>query len=126
VEGLICLLVYEDDPDQMHWLENSLVSVQQTAEFFPFSGLALPYGEYLPTEPTQLAGIALVSGRILRPLFLPEVSIRSWHHSTITALVHVKEAAVDEDGDLAAGHNDVRLPRQIAPVQAIAESHFRQ
>jgi len=101
-------------------------SIQHTAEFFWLSGLTFPDSEDLPAELPQLFCIPLVSRCIPRSLRLPEFSIRRWHHPTVAALVHVKEAAVDEDCELASRHHDVGFARQVISVQAVADTHLAQ
>ena len=60
---------------------------------------------------------AAVALDIRLELGLPEAWSGGGHLGVSASLVEVPEAAVDKNGDLAAGHDDVRSARKVAPMQ---------
>lgn len=83
---------------------------------FGYFCAAFPNREYFPAKLAQLAGVALISRSITASLRLPELGVRGRNHSPIAAGVHVEEATVNEDGDLASRYHNVRPSRQIVSM----------
>lgn len=82
--------------------------------------LALPYHEYPPAESTQFRPIASIPGLISFKLVPPELPACAGQHAAVAAVVAVPEATVHEDHSHAARKNEIRFPRQMPNMQAIA------
>ena len=79
---------------------------------------ALPNGDDLPAVAGKLLAVALVSSAVTGKLGGPELDVRLWCGEGAVGAA-VPEAAVDKDGDLAAGIANVWLAGSGPPVQAI-------
>ena len=121
------LVKHELMPGQLVPATNRLcrgkLSFQPPREFFRFCRFAFPDGDHAPAEFAQGGAVEEVAGDItLQFLFPPDMA--GFRNSGIFAnFVQVPEAAVDKDNRGMAGHDNVRLSREILPVKRKPEPH---
>ena len=81
--------------------------------------LALPHDFDLPAQRPKFPPMPPIALAVSFKLVLPEISIGSRSHSTISAVMAMPKAAMDEDYFPSAGKHQVWRSRQPSIVQAI-------
>src|SRR5882672_12108124 len=93
---------------------------ESLAQPAPILQLALPDRLHPPAERRQGLAAPLVPRPVPRHLADPVVMVGLGDPGASRAVVAVPEAAVDEERQFAARHDDVGLSWQVRPMQAIA------
>lgn len=82
----------------------------------------LPQNDHVPSGCYQFGHVAPVACDILLELAPPAVRVGCWRGTVSAAGMTVPETAVNEDGHLPLGQDDIRAARQILDVQAVSEA----
>ncbi len=85
--------------------------------FFEF---AFPYDNDLPPFIFELGGYALIARFVAGKFLLPILDVAFGGGGILAVFVMVPEAAMHENGDLAAGKRDIRMSDAFLPVAAIS------
>lgn len=91
-------------------------------QLFSIAGFALPDGVNLPSGSAELGVHCSVPRDIACEFIKPKLAIALWRRRSATAGVPVPKATVDKQRYPVSGKNDVRTPRQIAPMHSKAIS----
>ena len=84
--------------------------------------LTLPDGNAVPSHGGYLALFFDVALLVAADFLLPEVGVGLGHLETVTVVVSVPEAAVDEDDCAVFAQHDVGMAGESGMVEAIAET----
>jgi len=104
-------------------LSRGKLSFQPPREFFRFCRFAFPDGDHAPAEFPQGGAVEEVAGDIALQFLFPP-SMAGFRNTGIFAnFVQVPQAAVDKDNRGMAGHDKVRLSREILPVKRKPEPY---
>lgn len=88
-------------------------TVEHPLDFFGFLSLAFPNREHLETGFLQCLKYSFISLSVPISLVAPELRIRLRDDCAVRAVVHVPEAAMNQNNFLMSAQDQVRLPWQV-------------
>lgn len=107
-------------------LEEHLLRVEESldsySQLWNILRLAFPQDQHLPTIALERFEISLITRRIRQPLGFPEFCVRRRHYSSISAVVHMKKAAMYINYLTISNEYDVGFSGKILVVQSISIS----
>lgn len=85
---------------------------------------AFPDGDHIPSHEGKFSLYHRVTYLIPFQFLLPKSSIGFRNRGTFTAGVLVPKTTVHEDGGTILGQDDIRCPREIAPIKPETKPHM--
>lgn len=96
---------------------------QHSLQLLRRSRLTFPHFEHLPPVPFERGHVPAVALHVREPFGLPELRVLFRRDAPVRAVVHVEEAAMDEDDLAPGGENEVGLAGQVFAVEPVTVAH---